>query len=75
MVFDARRIAMQYSPHAIMYVSMVDAGTVEFSGVSANNRQLRRPGQPVRSGAERGADCQPQPFAGRIDNILAEALA
>jgi Xaa-Pro aminopeptidase len=31
MLFDARRIAMQYSPNnAIMYVSMVDAGTVEF---------------------------------------------
>jgi Xaa-Pro aminopeptidase len=31
MLFDARRIAMQYSPNnAIMYVSMVDAGTVDF---------------------------------------------
>jgi Xaa-Pro aminopeptidase len=31
MLFDARRIAMQYSPNnTIMYVSMVDAGTVEF---------------------------------------------
>jgi len=31
MLFDARRIAMQYSPdNAIMYISMVDAGTVEF---------------------------------------------
>src|ERR1700691_3596488 len=31
MLRDARRIAMQYSPNnAIMYVSMVDAGTVEF---------------------------------------------
>jgi Xaa-Pro dipeptidase len=31
MLYDARRIAMQYSPNnAIMYVSMVDAGTVEF---------------------------------------------
>jgi Xaa-Pro dipeptidase len=31
MLFDARLIAMQYSPNnAIMYVSMVDAGTVEF---------------------------------------------
>ena len=31
MLFDARQIAMQYSPNnAIMYVSMVDAGTVEF---------------------------------------------
>ncbi len=30
-LFGARRIAMQYSPNnAIMYVSMVDAGTVEF---------------------------------------------
>jgi Xaa-Pro dipeptidase len=31
MLFDANRVAMQYSPNnAIMYVSMVDAGTVEF---------------------------------------------
>ena len=31
MLGDARRVAMQYSPNnAIMYVSMVDAGTVEF---------------------------------------------
>jgi Xaa-Pro aminopeptidase len=31
MLFNARQIAMQYSPNnAIMYVSMVDAGTVEF---------------------------------------------
>jgi Xaa-Pro dipeptidase len=31
MLFDAHRIAMQYSPNnAIMYISMVDAGTVEF---------------------------------------------
>jgi Xaa-Pro dipeptidase len=31
MLFDATEIAMQYSPNnAIMYVSMVDAGTVEF---------------------------------------------
>ena len=31
MLFDANRIAMQYSPNnAIMYVSLVDAGTVEF---------------------------------------------
>ena len=31
MLSDSRRIAMQYSPNnAIMYVSMVDAGTVEF---------------------------------------------
>jgi Xaa-Pro dipeptidase len=31
LLFDAQRIAMQYSPNnAIMYVSMVDAGTVEF---------------------------------------------
>src|SRR6204780_578166 len=31
LLFDARTIAMQYSPNnAIMYVSMVDAGTVEF---------------------------------------------
>ena len=31
MLKDARRIAMQYSPNnAIMYVSMADAGTVEF---------------------------------------------
>jgi Xaa-Pro dipeptidase len=31
MLFDAHRVAMQYSPNNdIMYVSMVDAGTVEF---------------------------------------------
>ena len=31
MLFDANRIAMQYSPNnAIMYVSMVDGGTIEF---------------------------------------------
>jgi len=31
MLGDVRRVAMQYSPNnAIMYVSMVDAGTVEF---------------------------------------------
>jgi Xaa-Pro dipeptidase len=31
MLYDARRVAMQYSPNnAIMYLSMVDAGTVEF---------------------------------------------
>lgn len=31
MLHDGRRIAMQYSPNnAIMYVSMVDAGTIEF---------------------------------------------
>jgi Xaa-Pro aminopeptidase len=31
MLYGARRLAMQYSPdNAIMYVSMVDAGTVEF---------------------------------------------
>ena len=31
MLAEARRLAMQYSPNnAIMYVSMVDAGTVEF---------------------------------------------
>src|SRR6266567_4590022 len=31
MLHDGKRIAMQYSPNnAIMYVSMVDAGTVEF---------------------------------------------
>ncbi len=31
MLFDAHTVAMQYSPNnAIMYISMVDAGTVEF---------------------------------------------
>jgi Xaa-Pro dipeptidase len=31
MLFDAHRVAMQYSPNNdIMYISMVDAGTVEF---------------------------------------------
>ncbi len=44
MLYDARRIAMQYSPdNAIMYVSMVDAGTVEF---------LRSRGKEIRSSAD-----------------------
>jgi Xaa-Pro aminopeptidase len=44
MLFGVRRIAMQYSPNnAIMYVSMVDAGTVEF---------LRSLGKEVVSSAD-----------------------
>jgi Xaa-Pro dipeptidase len=44
MLYDARRIAMQYSPNnAIMYVSMVDAGTVEF---------LRSHGKQIVSSAD-----------------------
>jgi Xaa-Pro dipeptidase len=44
MLFDAQRIAMQYSPNnAIMYVSMVDAGTVEF---------LRSMGKKIVSSAD-----------------------
>ena len=44
MLFDARQIAMQYSPNnAIMYVSMVDAGTVEF---------LRGLGKSIMSSAD-----------------------
>ena len=49
MLSDATRIAMQYSPNnAIMYVSMVDAGTVEFlRSLGKQICQLRRPGEPV----------------------------
>ena len=49
MLKGARRLAMQYSPNnAIMYVSMVDAGTVEFlRGTRQADRELRRPGEPV----------------------------
>jgi Xaa-Pro aminopeptidase len=44
MLFDAHRVAMQYSPNnAIMYVSMVDAGTVEF---------LRSLGKKILSSAD-----------------------
>ena len=44
MLHDGHRIAMQYSPNnAIMYVSMVDAGTVEF---------LRRLGKEIVSSAD-----------------------
>jgi Xaa-Pro dipeptidase len=44
MLTGARRLAMQYSPNnAIMYVSMVDAGTVEF---------LRRLGKEIVSSAD-----------------------
>jgi Xaa-Pro aminopeptidase len=44
MLSDAHRIAMQYSPNnAIMYVSMVDAGTVEF---------LRKIGKQIVSSAD-----------------------
>ena len=44
MLGDARRLAMQYSPNnAIMYVSMVDAGTIEF---------LRSIGKQVVSSAD-----------------------
>src|SRR6266568_4573537 len=44
MLGDAQRIAMQYSPNnAIMYVSMVDAGTVEF---------LRGIGKQIMSSAD-----------------------
>ena len=44
MLGDAKKIAMQYSPNnAIMYVSMVDAGTVEF---------LRSIGKQIASSAD-----------------------
>jgi Xaa-Pro aminopeptidase len=44
MLHDMRRVAMQYSPNNdIMYVSMVDAGTVEF---------LRSLGKEIRSSAD-----------------------
>jgi Xaa-Pro aminopeptidase len=44
MLYDARTLAMQYSPqNAIMYISMVDAGTVEF---------LRAMGKQIVSSAD-----------------------
>ena len=75
MVGDARRIAMQYSPNnAIMYVSMVDAGTVEF---------LRGLGKQIVSSADLVSQFEAvlseeqtasHVFAQRaIDEILAEA--
>src|ERR1700722_15970114 len=61
MLFDARRIAMQYSPNnAIMYVSMVDAGTVEF---------LRGLGKEIVSSADLVSHGAAQVA---IDAILAE---
>jgi hypothetical protein len=75
MLFDARTIAMQYSPNnAIMYVSMVDAGTVEF---------LRGLGKQIVSSADLvshfEAVLSEEQIASHgvaqvaIDNILAEA--
>jgi Xaa-Pro dipeptidase len=75
MLFDASRIAMQYSPNnAIMYVSMVDAGTIEF---------LRSLGKQIVSSADLvshfEAVLNQEQIAshgvaqGAIDGILAEA--
>jgi Xaa-Pro aminopeptidase len=75
MLFDARRIAMQYSPNnAIMYISMVDAGTVEF---------LRSLGKQIVSSADLVSQFEAvlneEQIASHtlaqvaIDNILAEA--
>jgi Xaa-Pro dipeptidase len=75
MLFDAGRIAMQYSPNnAIMYISMVDAGTVEF---------LRSLGKQIVSSADLvshfEAVLNQEQIAshgvaqGAIDGILAEA--
>ncbi len=43
------RLAMQYSPrNAVMYVGLVDAGTIEMlRDMGKDHRQLGRPGQPV----------------------------
>ena len=75
MLFDARRIAMQYSPNnAIMYISMVDAGTIEF---------LRSLGKQIVSSADLVSQFEAvlnqEQIAshgvaqGAIDGILAEA--
>ena len=75
LLFDARRIAMQYSPNnAIMYVSMVDAGTIEF---------LRGLGKEIVSSADLVSQFEavlsPEQIASHtvaqvaIDAILAEA--
>ena len=55
-----QKLAMQYSPrNAIMYVSMVDAGTIEvLREHGQDHRQLRRPGEPLRGRADTGADRQ-----------------
>jgi Xaa-Pro aminopeptidase len=75
MLADAHRIAMQYSPNnAIMYVSMVDAGTVEF---------LRGLGKQIVSSADLVSQFEAVLSAGQmashtvaqkaIDTILLEA--
>ena len=53
MLAGTRRLAMQYSPrNAIMYVSMVDAGTIEFlRSLAQGDRLFGRSGEPVRGGA------------------------
>ena len=67
MLNGAERIAMQYSPHnAIMYVSMVDAGTIEvLRGIGKHDRQLRRPCQPLRGRPDAGAGEEPLRSAGQ----------
>jgi Xaa-Pro dipeptidase len=75
MLCDARRIAMQYSPNnAIMYVSMVDAGTVEFlRGIGkeiVSSADLVSQFEAVLSGEQIASHGEAQVL---IDAILAEA--
>jgi Xaa-Pro aminopeptidase len=75
MLFDARRIAMQYSPNnAIMYVSMVDAGTVEFlrdlGKVIVSSADLVSQFEAVLSEEQVASHGEAQEA---IDRILAEA--
>src|ERR1700733_13142804 len=76
MLAGSRRLAMQYSPrNAIMYVSMVDAGTVEF---------LRSLGKEIVSSADLVSQFEAVPSAEqmasnavaqrKIDAILAQAF-
>ena len=57
----ATKIAMQYSPrNAIMYVSMVDAGTIELlRELRQRDRHLRRPRQPLRGRPHRRSRSPP----------------
>ena len=74
MLGDVRRVAMQYSPNnAIMYVSMVDAGTVEFlRGLGkeiVSSADLVSQFEAVLSEAQTGSHVSAQR---KIDRILAE---
>jgi len=85
LLFDARRIAMQYSPNnAIMYVSMVDAGTIgEFDSPadylpSLATQQNRRSSLPDRRvlqdnvrAAAAGLDLQADQLSPFIDDVEA----